>query len=493
MKAIQILCINDYHAQLRETNTAPGCAKLVTAVREYCEGHPNTFVVFGGDNHRGDPICDFCAGHPVTELMRYLHTKASALGNHELETPTKDLFSWEVEGCYQYLAANLIDKTNGEIPAFARPYQMLESNGILIAILGLSGVEQLSTSTHPPEMRQMHITDGIEAAKYWIRFLQNGGDPQGKPNAIIALTHYGLAYDATQGLVGNEMLSLCQSGLGINGAFAAHWHQFMAVNIDGVAVAQGGAKGEGFAILNLKFDAAGTLQKVVPSFVKLADRLNDLLPDSQMAAAFNEANTKGMRVLGDVIGFSDSPMPHRDPQSNEPFYRGSRLSSLVLQSMLNASDCKIGLMSSGWIGAGLPSGPISRYDILQTIRFNGNIVKMEVRGSELLKNISIGIRNLRSDRLPPIAVMGLQLEIAPEHQPGSRLISAALTDGRMVEPSNIYEIVTDSDIAENMLGFNFENALSKSYLNISLRDCVEVQIKKVQTLNIPEPSNIKIV
>ena len=48
-QVIWMLCINDFHAELEESEGFPGCEKFVTAVKEFTQTHPNSIVLFGGD------------------------------------------------------------------------------------------------------------------------------------------------------------------------------------------------------------------------------------------------------------------------------------------------------------------------------------------------------------------------------------------------------------------------------------------------------------
>ncbi len=493
MTTIQILCVNDFHAELRETESTPGCAKFVAAVRHYLAEHPNTAVLFGGDNYRGDPISEYSGGRPVTELMKTLGTTASALGNHEFDFPTETLARWQAEGEYRYLAANLLDTETGEPPAFTRPYVMVELSGIRIAVIGLATREPLDTAGHPADIRKLNITDGVAAARYWTEYLQRGGDPRGTPHAIIALTHFGLKYEADGTVSGEEMLALCRSGVKLDGAFSAHWHQFMALELDGIPVAQGGSRGQGFAVLTLTFDENRNLVSVAPSYINIVPEIAALTPDPRMEAVYNTAYETAMTKLGEVLGYAPQALRHRDPRTNEAPYAGSELSGLALQAMIRYTGRKIALFYSGWLGDGLRQGPVTRYDLCRLLRFNGGMVPMKVTGAALLKNLSTGIRNLRGESLSPLAVAGLRLRIAPDRPQGQRLLHVELEDGSPISPDAVYEIVIDSSMAENAMGFDFSQAVDRSYPEASIRTCMEQEIRRCGTLSLSKPVNIEII
>lgn len=493
MKDIRIICINDFHAELRETEATPGCAKYVSAVRQYLNKYPDTLVLFGGDNYKGDPISEYSDGLPVTALMQQLGTAASVVGNHEFDFTMDTLEKWQKAGDYQFLAANLVDSVSGKAPSFVKPYCIAEKSGLKIAVIGLATKENLDTSTHPSDIRHLEITDGLEAVKHWFTYLQDGNDPSGIPDAVIALTHFGLKYDPDGEVIGDEMLALCRSGIPIHGAFAAHWHQFMALEISGVPVAQGGSRGQGFAVLTLSFDDDRSLASVKPSYVNIVPEIPALVADEQIQGVYEESYQTAMQELGEVLGTAPQALTHRDPQTNEAPYEGTELSELALRSMMNYTDQTIALFYSGWIGSGLRAGPITKYDLCQLLRFNGGVVTMKVSGAILLKNLSIGIRNLRGESLSPLAVAGLKLTIAPHQPPEKRLVHAELDSGEPILPDKIYDIAVDSSLAEDVMGFDFSKATDRNYPEASIRELMEGEIRKLGVVVLPKPNNIKTV
>jgi len=72
---IHILNVNDFHAEILESENSLGCAKMATAIKNWKVYHPNTVVVFGGDNYKGDPISEFSKGIIVSELCERLEQR----------------------------------------------------------------------------------------------------------------------------------------------------------------------------------------------------------------------------------------------------------------------------------------------------------------------------------------------------------------------------------------------------------------------------------
>lgn len=489
-KTVHILCVNDFHAELMESEAAPGCAKLAGAVQEFLAKHPNTIVVFGGDNYRGDPVSEYTDGTAVTALMHTLGVTASALGNHELDFTAEELRRWQEEGSYSFLAANLRERSTGVCPKWAKPYVMVDCSGVRIALLGLSTREELDTAAHPSDIRTLELTDGTAAARYWVDFLRAGKDPQGVPHAILALTHYGLKQVGSTEAEGPELQALCREVSGIDGAFAAHWHQFMALHLGDVPVAQGGCRGHGFALLTLTLTAENHLLHVEPSFVDLRPGRTSLPIDPATAGVVADCYSRAMVELGEQIGFAPCPIPHRDCRTNEVPVRGTALTALALRVMSEYTDCPIALFYSGWIIDGLPAGEVTLYRLYQSLRFNHIVVTMTLTGHDLLRNLEQGLRTLNGEGASPLAVGGLCVTADMGRPAGRRLISATLPDGTPISPDGYYPVAVDDALAGNSMGFDFSAGTDRTYHEPSVRALMIAEIRRTGLISPELPTNI---
>ena len=491
-KTVYVLCVNDFHAEIMEGEVAPGCAKLAGALRDFTAAHPDTLLVFGGDNYRGDPISEQADGAPVTALMRALGVKLSALGNHELDFGAQALRRWQAAGDYTFLAANLYEAQTGRPADFVKPYETLSCGGFQIAFLGLATQEPLDTPARPADLHALTLGDGTEAARRWVTHLREGRDRAGRPDAILALTHYGLKRGGDGALEGEELLALCQSVPELDGAFAAHWHQFMAERIDGVPVAQGGCRGQGFARLALTFGDDGALLSVEPSYVDLRTQISALPVDLTLSAVVKAAYAEAMETLGQVVGLVAEDLPHRDPETNEVPVQGTALTALAVRVMRDYTGADVALFYSGWIIGGLRRGPVTLYHLYDALRFHTLMVSMRLPGRVLLRNLELGLRTLKGEGASPLAVGGLRIVADMSRPHGQRLISARLSDGRALEADRFYSVVTDDSLAEGGMGFDFSAGTERVYHEPSVRACMVELIRREGTVP-PPPETVALV
>lgn len=489
--SISILCINDFHAEIFECEHAPGAARLATWVKQYKDTHPNTIVVFGGDNYKGDPINDHLSGEPVTFFMHSLGTVASAVGNHEFDYGLDKLQDWSRQCNYTFVCANVIDPKSREIPTGFKPYIMVETGGVKVALIGLSTTEQ---RLHPmichESVRELAIVNGANEARMWADYLLAGHDPHGKPDLIVALTHFGLKSSSNQNQwIGKEVIELCQRVPELSGGFTAHWHQFVSGRINGVPVVQGGSNGRGFAVLEVELNVVAQrgqqvfqVQHVNPYYVngyEHAESTSDSRGEDEAGSSnldlqqqLQMYQEQAMQELGVVVANAESAIVHRDLFTAEIDIEGTSITRLATEVMRKETKVPIALMYSGRIGPYLAQGEVTRYDLLKLFPFNDEIITIRMNGYELLRNLENGMCSLRQERASPIAVGGLCI-VADYARPFRKRIEILkLEDGVPFNLHQDYELAVDSWLASGEMGYDFSSASEVKHTGLFLRDCM---------------------
>lgn len=479
--SIWLLCINDLHAVMEENAGIPGCAKLVSGIGEFCNLHKNVKILFGGDNYKGDPVSEYLKGKPVSDLMRMLDVQASVLGNHDFDQGTEMIKQWQKDGGYQFLACNLIEKRTGEIPEFVAPYIILDVMGIKILVVGVALPERLDTADRPEEMREFLILDRENTISKIRHILEDVGSTV---HAAVALTHYGLRYRKNTDLPeGDETMELCEKIPELDGVFTAHLHNFMALRVNGIAVAQGGSKSQGFAYIRLDFDENNHLLCAEPGFQDLRKIQDKLVSNEKVQQMWAKYKNDAMNYLGKPLAILPYPVVHRNSDF-EVDPEGTPLSHMATRLMCEETGCEISLFYSGRIGVGLEAGELTLYEAYQTLFFKNQIVTMELTGKVIRENIETGLRTLEGEGASPIAVGGLIVEADFSLPYGNRIMSVSFPDGSPLELDRKYRIAVDEYLADNSMNFDFASAESKCSTGIYLRDSMIRQIEQDGTIDI---------
>lgn len=134
---VDIVSINDFHGSLIKSGKNVGIANLVNEVKAQKAANPNTIFVAAGDLFQGSAESNLLYGKPVAESLKEAGLVASAIGNHEYDWGNNRFATWEKEGGFQFLAANIYDRKTKKPVAYAKPYQIVKlSNGIKVAFIG---------------------------------------------------------------------------------------------------------------------------------------------------------------------------------------------------------------------------------------------------------------------------------------------------------------------------------------------------------------------
>lgn len=486
----RILCVNDFHGVLKENTIDLGAAKLVTAVKGYRKLHPETEVVFGGDNCFGEPVSDLYDGRPVLDVMRELNTKATVLGNHDLDSTVKAVETWPNYGKFTLLAANLIHRETGLQPSFVKPYEVLQVNGFRIAVIGLCTVEELPGPEHPKGWADFVLTDPAETAKKYTAFLR-AQKKDGRLDAVVALTHLGLKEMAGGVLDGAGALETAQAVPELDGMFTAHFHRFLQLMIGQVPTAQGGSRGQGFSALKFTFDAQRTLLSVVPLTYDLSETHSAYEEDAEIDRLIGAYYRDAAPKMSEVIFTAAEEIHNRNMADFSLPITGTPLSRLAVDVMRQATGCPIAMVYAGRVGgAGFRKGPVTLYDFYKAYSFANILVTTEMTGAEIWENVNIGMRTLREDGASPLAVGGLIVTIDPTLPASRRVLRITLEDGTALQAEQTYPVVIEDYLASNPFGFRFPDGNALTYHNQNVRDLMLQYFRSVGTLYEEYPTNI---
>jgi 5'-nucleotidase len=189
--AVQLLAINDFHGNIDpptgsggNINGTPagGVEYLATHIKQLEATNPNrTLEVAAGDLIGGSPLVS-AAFHdePTIELMNEIGLDIAAVGNHEFDEGVDELLRMQnggchpVDGCqdgdgfagaaFQYLAANVVYKSNGK-PIFPA-YKVRSLGGAKIGFIGLTleGTPAIVSANGIQNVNFLDEADTINAA-----------------------------------------------------------------------------------------------------------------------------------------------------------------------------------------------------------------------------------------------------------------------------------------------------------------------------------------
>ncbi len=299
-------------------------------------------------------------GEPMVEVMNSLEYDASAIGNHDFDFTIEILEERLEQMNFPFLAANIIEKSSGEIPSFVKPYIIKEIHGVNVGIIGLASLSTPNT-TFPKNVETLDFLPYEQAINtYAPQAIDEGAD------FLILIGH----------ICEHEMEQLVDVAKNHNIKIigGGHCHQLIAKEVDGVVLMQSGADMERYVKVEFVYHVdKDTIDDLTYSIHK-----NDKgIIDEEVLAVVEGWVEQSNAILAEVIGYADETIHQRSVE----------MGNMVVDSWLQTfPEADVALTNSGGIRQDIPSGEITLETIVGLLPFENNIIQMEVTGAELLES-----------------------------------------------------------------------------------------------------------
>lgn len=171
-----------------------GIARAATVIREIRSKAQHSMHVDSGDVFQGAPIFNEYNGTPEILALNYLGLDAFIIGNHEFDHGVDNLYDKLSKAQFTILAANYQWKPtqgNQYLPLrdVARPYTIVNANGVKVAVIGMANYSSMSSSTYGDNSLGITVLENIQVVQQYIDLLKND------VNILTMVTHLGLGED----------------------------------------------------------------------------------------------------------------------------------------------------------------------------------------------------------------------------------------------------------------------------------------------------------
>lgn len=469
-QTIQIVYFNDFHGQVTENQNNPGMAKFVAAMKQTIHQNNDTIVLAGGDNYQGSLLSNLTHGAPVSEMMRLLSVRASAVGNHEFDWGQPYFPGWQTDGQFVYLAANILDRLTHKTPTWAKPYLIINDHGTKIAVIGLSTLETL-TKTNKANIKNLIFINPTKAAHFWIRYLQSGRAKEGKPNIILALTHIPSDQDPqTKVIIGHELTDLIQGAKGFNAVLSAHSHQPVAGIVDQVPVLQAYAYGRDIGTLTIQVrDTDHRVQSITPALIPVAAVKDQIKPDSDAMKIEQKYSAALHGLVSEVIGESKIKLSNDMPNNISP------LAQWVCRIIQQQSHTQVVLFNAPFFRTDLAAGTITLGELYNIMPFDDVVVTADVSGQDIIKALALGYI-APGKQMTQYAGVTVRYGLHPHE-----ILSVTLDDGKPLLPQQYYRTAINDFMLQGGDRYDFSRARNIDHSGLNIRDLVvqSIRVQKV--------------
>lgn len=505
----------------------PAFATYVEALRGK---HPGRVVVLdAGDMWQGTLESNMFEGEAMVRGYNVIGYAAAAVGNHEFDfgpagpdaiarTAAQDelgaLKRNAAVAMFPFLSANMVEKSNGRTPAWAKRSTIVRAGGARIGIIGLSTPDTPNV-TMAANVVSLMFTDPVQATVRAAAELRGQ-----RVDAIVVIAHMGGRCtdlhdpnDPASCETDTEAMDLLRKlppGT-VDAYFAGHTHSQMRHYINGVPAVQGAPFSREFSTIDLWIDTAN--DRVTKS---------ELRPHTMICTFVYEGTDrcdprrapKGARLVPRLFDGETVVADARVTRTIEPYLRRvaakrdqkvgivtaapfsrtfageSPLGVLISDVLREYGATDFAFMNSGGIRAELPAAELTYAEIFAVSPFDNFPAIVTMSGAEIVETLrltSSGVRGL-------IQVSGLRYTIdaaKDDEKPAAernRIVNVTREDGTPLDPDKLYTVAMPDFIAAG--GDSTQSVMNKiprSRISISyarpIRDVlVEVLSKRPQPI-----------
>lgn len=396
LKSIVILYTNDEHGWMEPTDNYGGAANMfeLWKTREEYNSADSFLILSGGDMWTGPAISTWFQGESMIEVMNKMEYDAAAIGNHEFDF-TIDILNQNLGMMnFPLIAANITEKSTGQIPSFAQPYIIENVNGVKVGIIGLSSIGTPYT-TFPTHVEDYEFTSYEEAIIKYAPIAKNNG-----AEILIVVGHiYEEEMDALASVAYANGISLITGG---------HSHRYVSKTNQGVTLIESGSDLKSYMKVVIEYDKISQTTTIKSHETINNPYSSNITNDVQTIVEYWQ--TRVDEDLSEVIGYCSE-------QINE---NSTAMKNMVTDSWLFAyPNADISITNAGGIRQNIFFGDITLETIVGVLPFANTLYELELSGAQVI------------DCLDNFIIGGI-----------TTLGGYFLSDGSPLEDNKVYTVIT---------------------------------------------------
>jgi len=485
--SITILHVNDSHSNIDATGpkdqnlngTIGGIARFSTLINQTRQTEQNVLVFHAGDFCVGDFFYNRYFGVPELQILKMLNIDALTAGNHEFDlTPYILLGTFQngfVNGSFPVLSANLDLSGFTPLSAYIQPSIMKTISGVKTGIFGLTIPNELNNPS--PVIVLPNLS---EIAQQTANNLKSAG-----ADVVILLSHAGLSND--------KLIAAADSN--INFIIGGHDHSALQQPVQilnplnqTVYIVQAGNYYHYAGKFKFNFNNG------VAGFTsyQLINLDQSIQPDPVIQNVVEQLKPGIVSYFGEVfttvLGVTNNYLTKNiEPQSVN---KDSPLGNLVTDAYKWKAGAFLSITAIGLISQNIYAGPITPADVFRTLPYgydttNGlgfRLVRFDIKGSELIRGLELGLQLADISEDYALQVSGLNFRYSSKRPVNSRLIPGTVRIDSFHVLSNFeYACAVDEGVYTllNLYGIKTErmsywgNCYTALYDFVNLKDTVD--------------------
>lgn len=356
-------------------------ARVSSYVKEQREKYENVILMDNGDILQGQPVAyyynymDTISEHVCAAMLNYMKYDVGTMGNHDVETGHAVYDRWVRQCNFPVLGANIVDNKTGK--PYLPPYQIIEKEGVKIAILGM--ITPAIPSWLPEQLWSgLHFEDMEDCARKWVKIIRE----KENPDVLVGLFHAGPEGNKLDNVVENGSGNVAKSVPGFDVVFMGHDHarrNEKVVNVEGDSVLLIDPANMSKVVSEVTFTIKKQDGKVVSKQVegKLVN-MDGYAPDADFLNIFSGAYETTMDFVSRNIGRIEHTI-----SSKEAFFGPSAFVDLIHQLQLDITGADISFCAPLSAYAEIKKGDICVSDMFNLYKYENLLYTMKLTGKEI--------------------------------------------------------------------------------------------------------------
>lgn len=366
---------------IRNKPTKGSLARVSSYVKEQREKYENVILMDNGDILQGQPVAyyynymDTISEHVCAAMLNYMKYDVGTMGNHDVETGHAVYDRWVRQCNFPVLGANIVDNKTGK--PYLPPYQVIEKEGVKIAILGM--ITPAIPSWLPEQLWSgLHFEDMEDCARKWVKIIRE----KENPDVLVGLFHAGPEGNKLDNVVENGSGNVAKSVPGFDVVFMGHDHTRRyekVVNVEGDSVLLIDPANMSKVVSEVTFTIKKQDGKVVSKQVegKLVN-MDGYAPDADFLNIFSGAYETTMDFVSRNIGRIEHTI-----SSKEAFFGPSAFVDLIHQLQLDITGADISFCAPLSAYAEIKKGDICVSDMFNLYKYENLLYTMKLTGKEI--------------------------------------------------------------------------------------------------------------
>ena len=351
-------------------------ARVSSYVKEQREKYENVILMDNGDILQGQPVAyyynymDTISDDVCAAMLNYMKYDVGTMGNHDVETGHAVYDRWVRQCNFPVLGANIVD--NKTEKPYLPPYQVIEKEGVKIAILGM--ITPAIPSWLPEQLWSgLHFEDMEDCARKWVKIIRE----KENPDVLVGLFHAGPEGNKLDNVVENGSGNVAKSVPGFDVVFMGHDHTRRyekVVNVEGDSVLLIDPANMSKVVSEVTF----TIKKQDGKVVSKQVNMDGYAPDADFMNIFSGAYETTMDFVSRNIGRIEHTI-----SSKEAFFGPSAFVDLIHQLQLDIAGADISFCAPLSAYAEIKKGDICVSDMFNLYKYENLLYTMKLTGKEI--------------------------------------------------------------------------------------------------------------